>query len=266
MARRLREALDRRLARLDLAYTNAFRWLHGEGDLLPGLHVDVYDDVAVYRFDGEGARPSTSRWRTSCAPPRRTAWPCAPSSTARAATAGRRRAHRAGGRPEVRRRPGARAEGRPLPGPAREPAARRRRWPRARACSTSSATRAASRCTRPRRARRGPTRSTSPRQPSRPRGATSSSTSLPIANAGFHADDAFEFLEDASKRGDTWDIVVSDPPSFAPRRDAVPAARAAYTRLHRLAALVTAPRGLLCAASCSSHVGRTTSCRRSRTA
>jgi 23S rRNA (cytosine1962-C5)-methyltransferase len=56
VARRLREALDRRLARLDLTTTNTFRWLHGEGDLLPGLHVDIYDDVAVYRFDGDGAR------------------------------------------------------------------------------------------------------------------------------------------------------------------------------------------------------------------
>jgi 23S rRNA (cytosine1962-C5)-methyltransferase len=36
----------------------------------------------------------------------------------------------------------------------------------------------------------------------------------------------------------------------------LPAARVAYTRLHRLAALVTAPGGLLCAASCSSHFGR----------
>ena len=30
----------------------------------------------------------------------------------------------------------------------------------------------------------------------------------------------------------------------------------AYRRLHRLCAAVTAPGGILCAASCSSHVGR----------
>ncbi|HLF72533.1 MAG TPA: class I SAM-dependent rRNA methyltransferase, partial [Dehalococcoidia bacterium] len=36
---RLRAALDRRLARLDLATTNAFRWVHGEADLLPGVHI-----------------------------------------------------------------------------------------------------------------------------------------------------------------------------------------------------------------------------------
>src|SRR5262249_49723166 len=34
---------------------NAFRWVHGEADRLPGIHVDLYDDVAVVRYDGEGA-------------------------------------------------------------------------------------------------------------------------------------------------------------------------------------------------------------------
>ena len=36
----------------------------------------------------------------------------------------------------------------------------------------------------------------------------------------------------------------------------MPAARQAYQRLHRLAAAVTAPGGLLCASSCSSHFGK----------
>ena len=53
---RLRASLQRRLTRLDLATTNAFRWVHGEADLLPGLHIDFYTDTAVVRFDGEGAR------------------------------------------------------------------------------------------------------------------------------------------------------------------------------------------------------------------
>jgi len=52
---RLRAALTRRLDRLDRARTNAFRWIHGEADRLPGIHVDLYDDVAVVRFDGDGA-------------------------------------------------------------------------------------------------------------------------------------------------------------------------------------------------------------------
>jgi 23S rRNA (cytosine1962-C5)-methyltransferase len=76
---------------------------------------------------------------------------------------------------------------------------------------------------------------------------------LPMDRAGFHALDAFAFLTAAIERGDRWDIVISDPPSFAPRKDAVPAARQAYRRLHKLASAVTAPGGLLCASSCSSH-------------
>ena len=53
---RLRAALAARRAYLDLKVTNAFRWVHGEADRLPGIHVDVYADVVSVRFDGEGAR------------------------------------------------------------------------------------------------------------------------------------------------------------------------------------------------------------------
>jgi 23S rRNA (cytosine1962-C5)-methyltransferase len=74
--------------------------------------------------------------------------------------------------------------------------------------------------------------------------------------AGFHVVDAFEFLQTASRCGQRWDLVISDPPSFAPKKSARENARRAYTRLHKLAATVTAPGGLLCAASCSSHFGR----------
>jgi 23S rRNA (cytosine1962-C5)-methyltransferase len=80
---------------------------------------------------------------------------------------------------------------------------------------------------------------------------------LAVDSAGFHVSDAFAFLTAAIKRGDLWDIVISDPPSFAPRKELVPAARQAYQRLHRLAAAVTAPGGVLCASSCSSHFGKT---------
>jgi 23S rRNA (cytosine1962-C5)-methyltransferase len=76
------------------------------------------------------------------------------------------------------------------------------------------------------------------------------------AGAGFHAVDVFGFLEDALKKGRKWDLVVSDPPSFAPNRGARESARKAYLRLHGLAAGVTARGGLFCAASCSSHFGR----------
>ena len=66
--------------------------------------------------------------------------------------------------------------------------------------------------------------------------------------------DAFAYLGEAKKRGATWDLVISDPPSFAPSEKAVPRALAAYRQLHRACADVLAPGGVLCAASCSSHV------------
>jgi 23S rRNA (cytosine1962-C5)-methyltransferase len=66
--------------------------------------------------------------------------------------------------------------------------------------------------------------------------------------------DAFTWLESAKKRGSRWDIVVSDPPSFAPNERTKPKALAAYRALHRACAAVLAEGGVLVAASCSSHV------------
>ena len=75
----------------------------------------------------------------------------------------------------------------------------------------------------------------------------------PAAHA-FVTADAFDFLENAHRRGERWDLVISDPPSFAPSERAKPRALAAYRRLHGAAARVLAPGGVFCAASCSSHV------------
>ncbi len=70
----------------------------------------------------------------------------------------------------------------------------------------------------------------------------------------FVVGDAFEFLEASRKQGKRWELVISDPPSFAPSEKARPAALAAYRRLHAACAAVVEPGGILCAASCSSHV------------
>ena len=77
---------------------------------------------------------------------------------------------------------------------------------------------------------------------------------LATTNAELVAGDAFEFLESARHQGRQWDLVISDPPSFAPSQKALPRALAAYTRLHAMAAAVVKRGGLFCAASCSSHV------------
>jgi 23S rRNA (cytosine1962-C5)-methyltransferase len=70
----------------------------------------------------------------------------------------------------------------------------------------------------------------------------------------FVAADAFAFLADAKAKKRTWDLVISDPPSFAPSEKAVPKAIAAYRSLHRACADVVRPGGVFCASSCSSHV------------
>jgi 23S rRNA (cytosine1962-C5)-methyltransferase len=66
--------------------------------------------------------------------------------------------------------------------------------------------------------------------------------------------DAFAFIADAKKKRERWDLVVSDPPSFAPNEKSVARALTAYRSLHRACADVLAPGGIFCAASCSSHV------------
>jgi 23S rRNA (cytosine1962-C5)-methyltransferase len=77
--------------------------------------------------------------------------------------------------------------------------------------------------------------------------------------AGAHstvAADAQEHLEALARQGATFDLVIADPPSFAPREAAVERALAAYRALHRACLSLLAPGGLYLAASCSSHVDR----------
>jgi 23S rRNA (cytosine1962-C5)-methyltransferase len=59
------------------------------------------------------------------------------------------------------------------------------------------------------------------------------------------------FLRDDARE---WDLVVSDPPSFAPKEASVPNAIESYTKLHEACVRRLSPGGLLVAASCSTHV------------
>ncbi|MGN6133043.1 MAG: class I SAM-dependent rRNA methyltransferase [Aureliella sp.] len=67
--------------------------------------------------------------------------------------------------------------------------------------------------------------------------------------------DVFEFLESAAGQQRRWDLVICDPPSFAPSERTKRAAEEAYQKLAALSAKVVAPGGWLALASCSSHVG-----------
>jgi 23S rRNA (cytosine1962-C5)-methyltransferase len=66
--------------------------------------------------------------------------------------------------------------------------------------------------------------------------------------------DAFDFLARAARAGRCWDLVIADPPSFAPSERTRPAALAAYRKLAAAALAVTAPAGRFALASCSSHI------------
>ncbi|MEZ4340616.1 MAG: class I SAM-dependent rRNA methyltransferase [Sandaracinaceae bacterium] len=65
-----------------------------------------------------------------------------------------------------------------------------------------------------------------------------------------HAADVPKFLEAARAGKRAWDLIVSDPPSFAPNEGAKPAAIKAYRRLHRECLKRVTDGGLFLAASC----------------
>ncbi|MCH7578645.1 MAG: class I SAM-dependent rRNA methyltransferase [Chloroflexi bacterium] len=257
VAERLQAALDRRLERLDLSKTNAFRWLHGEGDLLPGVHIDLYADTAVVRFDGDGARAfydpfeprlrlaARSRLPIRAVLDRSSRKPGAKKNERKVLENGVRfvvdLAHgQKGGlfidQRENRVRVAERARGKSV----------LNLFGYTGGFAVHAAVAGA--------------RSTDTVDVAKPAIEAAwrnfQLNDLPMDRAKFHALDVFAFLTAAIERGDRWDIVISDPPSFAPKKAAVPKARRAYERLHKLASEVTTRGGLLCASSCSSHFGK----------
>lgn len=63
--------------------------------------------------------------------------------------------------------------------------------------------------------------------------------------------DAFEVLEALGAEGARFDLVICDPPAFAPAKPALAAGLRAYERIARLAAPLVAPGGYLVLCSCS---------------
>ncbi len=63
--------------------------------------------------------------------------------------------------------------------------------------------------------------------------------------------DAFDVLADLGKEGARFDVVICDPPAFAPSRKALDAGLRAYERIARLAAPLVAENGILGLCSCS---------------
>jgi 23S rRNA (cytosine1962-C5)-methyltransferase len=79
-------------------------------------------------------------------------------------------------------------------------------------------------------------------------------TGLPAESHELAATDAFDFLARAARQGRRWDLVIADPPSFAPSERTRPAALTAYRKLAAAALAVTEPTGRFALASCSSHI------------
>ena len=66
--------------------------------------------------------------------------------------------------------------------------------------------------------------------------------------------DAMQELERLGAAGETFDLVICDPPPFVRSRKDLETGARAYRKLARLAARVTAPRGFLMLASCSHNM------------
>jgi 23S rRNA (cytosine1962-C5)-methyltransferase len=265
---RVAAALDRRRAVIAGGATNAFRWLHGEADGVPGVHVDVYDAAASVRFDGGGARAFYREL------PQQLRAVGAPAGIAlrtiverRPRSGGERVSALVGALPDTEievvenglrfgvdlvhgQKGGLFLDQRDNRALVRTLAGGRTvlnlfgytggfsiyaAAGGARATVTVDAAAPAIAAARRNFARNGLAQD---------------------AAARFVAGDAFAYLEQAAAAGERFDLVISDPPSFASSRRALAGGLRAYRRLHRLCAQVTAPGGTLCAASCSSHVDR----------
>jgi 23S rRNA (cytosine1962-C5)-methyltransferase len=66
---------------------------------------------------------------------------------------------------------------------------------------------------------------------------------------------AFDLLRDYSDSGKKYDCIVLDPPAFAKSRHDLPKARAGYKELNLRALKMLRPGGILVTCSCSYHVG-----------
>lgn len=68
-------------------------------------------------------------------------------------------------------------------------------------------------------------------------------------------EDAFEFVLEAHRQKKLWDIVITDPPSFAPNQKAVETAKEAYTKIFADSLRLVKDGGFFAASSCSGHIG-----------
>lgn len=260
VARRVRAALSARSGAIDLATTNAFRMVNGEGDFLPGVVVDLYADTAVVRFDGAAARslsPSVVRAVMEAA---------APLGVVRAyeRSRGGRGAVLAGDEPpdvvEVRES-GVRLAVDVKRGQKtgtfldqRESRLAIRRFAAGREVGNLfSYTGGFSLHAALGGARRVTSVDQAP-------GALDGARMNFVLNGieperhAFECADVFEWLPQAQSAGRRFGLLVVDPPSFAPSERSLERALGAYRDLFASSLQLLEPGGVLAASSCSSHV------------
>lgn len=68
------------------------------------------------------------------------------------------------------------------------------------------------------------------------------------------AEDVPRYLAEVARKGQRFDLVIADPPSFAPNEESLAGALRSYQTLHAAATALVAPGGMYLAGSCSSHV------------
>ncbi|HSE64167.1 MAG TPA: class I SAM-dependent rRNA methyltransferase [Thermoanaerobaculia bacterium] len=75
-----------------------------------------------------------------------------------------------------------------------------------------------------------------------------------VEESDFVRADVFEDLRRRVAAGESWDVIVSDPPAFAKKRGDLPRAARGYQDVNRLAMSLVAPGGWLLTCSCSGLV------------
>jgi 23S rRNA (cytosine1962-C5)-methyltransferase len=261
---RVQGAAEHRRALLDLSQTNAFRLLHGEGDFLPGVVCDLYAGFAVLKYDCEAARLAYDAalvpflMEGGAGVVLRGVYERAMKGSE---TGG---ATRAGEAPpeevEILER-GLRIGVDVIRGQ-KTGFFLDQRDNRALVESLSGGKRVLNCCSY-----------TGGFTLAAARGGALATVSVDLAPAAVRAvgenlrrnqldgaqhqavcADAFVYLSEAVQAGERFDLIVLDPPSFAPSEKARPRALAAYRELNQLGLSALASGGILCSASCSSHI------------
>lgn len=257
LARRVQWAWARRRPLLESGQTNAYRLLNGEGDALPGLVVDVYGTTAVLRLDSNALTPLIP-WLTR---------------SIRAVTGAKGVC--------MRNREGlATLDGSPPPRQLivsehgirffadlrdgqktglfldhRENRKHVEPWCEGRSVlNVFSYTGGFSLYAARGGARRVVSVDRSPEVMARARDNVALND-LNATSFEFLTEDAFRALERMGEEGQTFDVVITDPPSFARNRTQRKRAQRAYEKLHSLSLQVLSPGGLYAAGSCTTQIG-----------